>query len=1497
MVPVDQESYPRFRDAFRTGERVLPGFAYLCEVQCFAMKNFFAVSLFALLVVGNLHSLWAQGIGCPDVTASPDTTLCGSPCIQLTATPVAGFQTTTYNVQQIPYVPYSFTTGNQIIVNTDDIWSAVLPINFNFCFYGNSYTQCVVGSNGIVSFDLTQASGFCPWAINNAIPSNALPTNSIMLPYHDIDPSVNGIIRWDTLGQAPCRIFVVSYFQVAMFSCTQLQATQQVVLYETTNIIETYIANKPLCSTWNSGAAIHGIQNAGGTAATVVPGRNFPTQWTATNDAWAFFPAGPQNYNLAWFAPGNPVPISTQDTVTVCPTATTDYIVVADYINCNGDTVTVSDTASIVVGGAPFTVNATGTDVSCFGANDGTATATPVGGNGPFTYLWTPGNLTTPTITGLSPGTYTVVVSDSSACAISATVTINEPPALVLTTSGVDVTCNGSATGSATVTVTGGSPGYSYAWSPGGATAASATGLSAGTYTVTVTDSAGCTDTAQVNINQPPPLVTSTSSIPVSCAGGSDGVVWAISSGGTGTLTQVWTPGSLVGDTIGGLSPGTYTVTTTDSFGCTTTAQVTVGQPAPISLTTATTDVSCAGGADGTATITAAGGTPGYNYQWSPLGGTAATATGLGAGVYNCLVSDQNGCQDSVAVVIVEPAPLSASLSSVDENCLGSCNGTVSAVPSGGTQPYSYQWNAPGNPTVANVSGLCSGTYTVTVTDANNCIFIDSVAVSAPAPPVATVGADTSFCEGEGGGMIMGSGSGGSGAPYFYTWSCNAPQCGLSCVNCPNPVVNPTDTTTYYLVITDQSGCQSVADSLVVGIIPKPIVDAGPDTSICGLPAPCTVLNPTVTQGSGAYGYTWIPGAGLNDSTIATPCARPDTTTIYALVVLDSITGCTSDFTTTDTLSTVLVEVSPTPIADAGPDQVICDGDSVQLQGIATGAGPDYSYEWTPAAGLSSDVVANPFAGPALTTVYSLVVESNNCPSIADDVTVFVTEIPTVEAGQNRDICAGDSAFLDGSAVVSNQVIPDSIVAYQWFPTNGLSDSTQADVWASPAQTQWYYLQAFTAAGCTNVDSVLVTINPSPIVDAGDNITVCNETGPFDLFGDIQWVNNQPPGDLQNVLIDWQPAQFVIGPNNQQNVQVEPDQTMYFYFTVTFNTCSMTDSVLVSLIPEINAEVQADTSVICSGDSTLLTASGGLGGASFVWSPPTGLGNPNTAITLAAPDSTTTYQVIVSEGGCIDTAEVTLNVIPTPTTAYVNSLTEGCVPLEVTFTSLAEDAIFLTWDFGDGNISNEHELTYVYDSVGTYDVTLIATNSGGCRSSASTTTVIVYDSITADFTSDPLFPVELMLPATMVQFTDQSPNSVSWAWDFGNGQQSALENPEFSFPEPGNYTVSLTVQNEQGCVSRISHGPYVIRTPDLFIPNVFSPNADGINDNFWVEYTGDQPFNLIVFDRWGTEVFITTNKQKRWDGTNGNGQLPEGVYYYKLRVGNRDFNGNITLVR
>ena len=195
-----------------------------------------------------------------------------------------------YSIQQRPYYPDPYSGGVSYSL-TDDSHTGVVDLGFPFCFYGDTVTQCVISSNGYVTFDLSSANGGSQWSINEPAPSPAYATHfMIMAPWQDTNPGVAGEIRSITYGIPPYRRCVISYDGVAMFSCTTLEFTNQVVIYESLNIVDINIADKPICPTWNAGAAIEGIMNQDGTEASIVPGRNFPDQWTAQNDSYRFIP-------------------------------------------------------------------------------------------------------------------------------------------------------------------------------------------------------------------------------------------------------------------------------------------------------------------------------------------------------------------------------------------------------------------------------------------------------------------------------------------------------------------------------------------------------------------------------------------------------------------------------------------------------------------------------------------------------------------------------------------------------------------------------------------------------------------------------------------------------------------------------------------------------------------------------------------------------------------------------------------------------------------------------------------------------------------------------------------------------------------------------------------------------------------------------------------------------------------------------------------------------
>ncbi|WP_452231844.1 T9SS type A sorting domain-containing protein [Lacinutrix sp. MEBiC02595] len=248
---------------------------------------------------------------------------CSTGCSDLTIYPLNIEATLDYNVASIPFNPPSSFDGldSGTSLNLDDTWSGILNLPFDFSFYGDTYSDLIIGGNGVVSFDTSKANGFNGWLFSETLPNNtntALSDANIFGAAHDMDASVNGEIAYEVKGTAPFRVFVVSFLDMAHFSCNDLRTTQMIVLHETTNVVEVYLLNKPFCAGWNNGNAVVGIQNPEGTQAVVPPGRNTGA-WSTQYEAWGFFPSGSILGNTyAWYDQDD-VLISNNETINVCP--------------------------------------------------------------------------------------------------------------------------------------------------------------------------------------------------------------------------------------------------------------------------------------------------------------------------------------------------------------------------------------------------------------------------------------------------------------------------------------------------------------------------------------------------------------------------------------------------------------------------------------------------------------------------------------------------------------------------------------------------------------------------------------------------------------------------------------------------------------------------------------------------------------------------------------------------------------------------------------------------------------------------------------------------------------------------------------------------------------------------------------------------------------------------------------------------------------------------
>ncbi len=767
----------------------------------------------------------------------------------------------------------------------------------------------------------------------------------------------------------------------------------------------------------------------------------------------------------------------------------------------------------------------------------------------------------------------------------------------------------------------------------------------------------------------------------------------------------------------------------------------------------------------------------------------------------------------------------------------------------------------------------------------------DTVWIKVNTSFMAFAGKDTSFCSGSGGVQIQATPIGGT-APYYYKWWCSNPgQCGLSSPSVSNPIVNPTDTTIYFVQITDKNGCTSEIDGIQVNVKRLPIVDAGPDQYICegglGTKLGCTILNPK--EAPGPYTYQWIPSAGLSSSTVIDPYAAPDTTTIYTVIV-GSANGCSSDNTTLDTLSTVTVFVKARPEVEAGPDQDVCFGDSTLLLGFASEAGPAYSYTWTPSTGLNDSSLQAPMASPPQTTTYFLVAWSNGCPSVADSTTVNVRTLLTADPGIAYEICAGDSIALNGLAG------GDSTATYQftWTPALGLSNPNASAPLAFPTQTTTYELFAVSSYGCEGfIYEATVSVKPTPIAEAGPDTTICLGNS-VQLQGSHTMLGGQ---GTEPVFYEWINNEALSGkfiPNPFAN----PDGTIAYELKVSQGSCSSSDQVTVTVVPSIEVSILADTTTFCGADSVQLRAVGGRGNATFQWFPATGLSDPNAALTWASPGQSVVYRVVVTELGCSGEDSVSLTVHPQPVADFSSSLAEGCAPLEVRFFEQAENELAYVWSFGDeGVISNEPNPVKTFLVPGLYFVSLEVVGPGGCSSEMSGYPVQVHGSGRVSFQSQPPADTVLYLPDARVVFQANGTNASSYFWDFGDGQSGIGANPSHRFEEAGRYPVTLRVTDASGCI-RDSVAWYEVKDPLLFIPNVFSPNGDGIQDRYLVQYEGAEPFLLEIFDRWGRPMYKGDKPLEGWNGVHPQGSLAsDGVYFYVVKVGERAFTGNLTLVR
>ena len=909
----------------------------------------------------------------------------------------------------------------------------------------------------------------------------------------------------------------------------------------------------------------------------------------------------------------------------VTPLVTTTYTV-TETITATG----CSNSHSVVVTVNPLPAATAGSDRGiCLNASTQIGAAS-VPGN---TYNWTSvpagfvSTVANPTVSPLVTTTYTLIETiTATGCTNThqVVVTVNPLPAAV---AGADRSiCLNSSTQVGGVTV----PGSTYSWTsvPSGFTSSVAnptvTPLVTTTYVVTETNATtGCTNTNRV--------VVSVNPLPAAVAGADRAIcvnantqIGAVAIPGN---TYSWTSlpngftSTLANPTVSPVVTTTYTITETiTATGCTNTHQVVVTvNPLP----------SAVAGADRAICLNATtqiGGVaiPGNTYNWTsvPVGFTSTlanpTVSPTVTTTYTVTESiTVTGCTNTHNV-LVTVNPLPAAIAGTDRAICLNGNSQIGAPAVPGST-YSWTSNPAGftsttsNPTVAP---LVTTNYTVTETiTATGCTNTHSVVVTVNPLPGAIAGTDRSVC-------LNSTTQIGAPAVSGSTYSWISIPSGFTSTTA-NPTVTPLVTTTYTVTeIITATGCTNT-HSVVVTVNPLPAAVTGTDRAICLNGS--TQIGTTAVSGS-TFSWTSTP-AGFT-STLSNPTVSPVVTTTYTLTETITATGCTNTHQ-------VLVTVNPLPGAAAGSDRTICSNSATQI-GAAAIPGSTYSWTSNPAGFFSSE--SNPTVSPLVTTTYTVVetITATGC-SNSHQVVVNVNPIPAAATGVDRAICLNGSTQIGSTAVAGN--------SYSWISSPAGFTSTASNPTVSPVVTTTYTLtETIIATGCSNMHSVVVTVNPLPAATAGTDRAICLNTT-------TQIGASAVPGSTYN----WTsaPAGFT---STEANPTVSPLVTTTYTVTeiITATGCTNTHHVLVTVNPLPAAIAGADRAICQNGSTQIGTAS--IPGSTYSWtSVPIGFTSTEASPTVS-PMVTTTYTVVetIASTGCTNSHSVVVTVNPKPLLVITN---------------------------------------------------------------------------------------------------------------------------------------------------------------------------------------------------------------------------------------------------
>ncbi len=844
---------------------------------------------------------------------------------------------------------------------------------------------------------------------------------------------------------------------------------------------------------------------------------------------------------------------------------------------------------------------------------------------------------------------------------------------------------------------------------------------------------------------------------------------------------------------------------------------------------------------------------------------TYTIGTETGSVTLTKTVSSPGSCADAVdfMVLTLTPEPTSDAGANA-EICISdgsysitgstSANGTILWTSSG---DGSFDDAGGENPTYTTGTETSSVTLTKTVSSPGSCADADDFMILTLTPePTSDAGADDEICISDGSYTIIGSTS--SNGTILWTTSGDGSFDAPTTDNPTYTIGSETGSVTLTKTVSSAGSCADADDFMVLTLTPDPTSDAGAGGDECDLDY---ALQATASVGTG----TWTKTSGPGIETFT-----PDATTPDATVTVDAYG--TYEFTWTEVNgtcsddSTITVNFYEQPVANAGPGGDECDLDYALQATLSAGTGT-----WTKTLGPgTANFTADAGTPNALVVVdeygsYEFTwTEVNGICSADSTIIIHFYEPPIADAGQDISLCIGEESQLNASGGVT----------YSWSPETGLNNSNIADPIVSPTITTLYTLIITDLNGCSDQDTVKVTVNPLPEAEAGEDITI--------YYGSDTVLNASG-----GIFYSWNPATGLSDPGISNPIASPVATTTYFVSVTDSKGCQNTDSIKITILPGDFANAGSDDS-ICPGESINLSASGGI---SYSWSPTDGLNDPNISNPIASPTITTTYTVAVTDNnGVQDTDDVTITVNPLPDIDVGEDI-NICDGESVQLQASGEGTF--QWDHSN-MLSNSNIPNPIASLNITTTFTVTLTDQNGCENFDELTVVVHKQPIANAGPDQELdYVFEITMEAEL-----SSLESGEWSVISGSGEFSDKNSPVCMVTglSMGDNIFSWEVTN--GVCTDFDEMRIII--DDLLIPSVITPNGDMKNDYFVVRGIDiSVSVELTIFNRWSAEVYKNNMFQNDWDGRDHNGnELPADTYFYMLKlVDGRVLKGFVVIKR